>query len=240
MCGLAFGLAGGLQAQQPGNDLFGDRFPLGTSSGSFPGSNENATLEPNEPLFADGNADESIWYTWTAPSAGTVTFSTIGTDDFSHILVVYTGGSLATLQSIGQGIAPSGTAATVQTSAPAGTVYQIVIVSYIAPFEGGQPISRSVFHLLMVAAATPVEATMAAERMAVGVSPTRRVRAWRRFYPKRQSRTRAGIGSGSGAGSGITLVSTRSSFGSMVGGRRCGTAGVSAELCDLTQHRAET
>ncbi len=88
---------GGTNTSGPYNDNFLNAAPISGVSGTIAGSNVGATLEdnipfPNEPDFINtddyAGVDKSIWYAWTAPASGTVTFDTFGSD-FDTVLAVY-------------------------------------------------------------------------------------------------------------------------------------------------------
>jgi hypothetical protein len=77
----------------PPNDSFADAQPLVGAAGSTRGTNVGASLEDGEPehyLYARVPAQSSVWYKWTAPSAGWATFETCGSR-FDSVLAVYTG-----------------------------------------------------------------------------------------------------------------------------------------------------
>src|SRR5262245_14242055 len=86
-----------LQAQTPipDNDNFATRIPLFGSNPTATGNNTGATFELNEPdlSFLGG---KSVWWTWTAPSNGSVTITTAGSS-FDTMLTVFTGTSLSNL-----------------------------------------------------------------------------------------------------------------------------------------------
>jgi hypothetical protein len=63
------------------------------------GSNAQATHEPGEPLHAQQLGDTSIWYAWTAPTAGVVRISTEGSS-FNTLLAVYSGSLLTSLTEV--------------------------------------------------------------------------------------------------------------------------------------------
>ncbi|HWS89121.1 MAG TPA: NF038122 family metalloprotease [Pyrinomonadaceae bacterium] len=88
--------------QRPANDNFANAVQLSGLSGSYTGTNVWATREPGE-LAAQPNGaqagfvgDKSVWFTWTAPASGTVTFTTQGSN-FDTTLGVYTGDSVGAL-----------------------------------------------------------------------------------------------------------------------------------------------
>ncbi|HEX8834846.1 MAG TPA: S8 family serine peptidase, partial [Abditibacteriaceae bacterium] len=81
----------------PNNDMFAAATPLSGDAGLVPGSNVNATRETGEPSHNYGTSGaKSIWYKWTAPALGNVTFSTKGSSYF-NVLGVYTGNSVGAL-----------------------------------------------------------------------------------------------------------------------------------------------
>jgi uncharacterized delta-60 repeat protein len=90
---LLLGLWAGLAAAQPANDNFTNAIAIGGLTGSVSGTNNGASLElPCEAtniFFDDFSAvTNSVWYAWTAPAAGTVTFNTVGSG-FDTVLAVY-------------------------------------------------------------------------------------------------------------------------------------------------------
>jgi len=120
-------------ADPPPNDNFRNALVLAGSSGSVAGTNKDATKEPGEPNHAGGAGGASVWYRWTAPFNGPVTFDTIGFRNQSggsfhylnSLLAVYIGASV-------NGLAPVTSNATdnkVTFNATAGTTYQIAVDS---------------------------------------------------------------------------------------------------------------
>jgi subtilisin family serine protease len=81
----------------PANDMFADRIDLSSISTTTAASNIQATAEPGEPDHAEASSPiESVWWSWTAPSHGQVTFSTEGSD-FDTTLAAYTGTDIRAL-----------------------------------------------------------------------------------------------------------------------------------------------
>jgi hypothetical protein len=78
------------------NDDFANRYSIDGTGVTVFGSNAGATKEPDEPNHAGNPGGKSVWWTWTAPSNGAITISTIGSD-FDTTLAVYTGNALAGL-----------------------------------------------------------------------------------------------------------------------------------------------
>jgi hypothetical protein len=97
---LCIGAAAHLRAQTiiPENDSFAARTPLFGSNASATGNNASATFEVGEPdpSFAGG---KSVWWSWIAPSNGSVTISTAGSS-FDTMLTVLTGTSVTNLSLI--------------------------------------------------------------------------------------------------------------------------------------------
>jgi len=79
----------------PANDTFAHRTAITNANHLVLGNNLGATSEPGEPLVAYYGG-QSIWWTWTAPKAGVVTFATQATESLP-ILHVYTGSSVSNL-----------------------------------------------------------------------------------------------------------------------------------------------
>lgn len=78
-----------------GNDLFSQAFRLTGESFETAGSNRGATAQPFEIAapHAGVGAGHSVWYRWTAPFSGTISFNTEGSE-IDSVLAVYTGDPL--------------------------------------------------------------------------------------------------------------------------------------------------
>ena len=112
------------------NDAFSDRQTLSGSSGSVNGTNVGATVESGEPYHAGDAGGSSIWYSWTAPANGPVTFDTFQST-FDTLLGVYTGNSVGALNFVGSNDDANGTLQSrVSFNAVAGVTYQIAIDGY--------------------------------------------------------------------------------------------------------------
>lgn len=81
------------------NNNFAGRIALSAASLTTVADNRAANLEPGEPVHAGVPGGRSLWWSWTAPSAGTVTISTAGST-IDTLLAAYTGSDLASLQYI--------------------------------------------------------------------------------------------------------------------------------------------
>src|SRR5216683_3144511 len=68
---------------QPANNNYTNALVITNASGTLTGTNFGATLEPGE-AAAEANCGNfggaSVWFSWTAPSSGPVTFNTEGSD----------------------------------------------------------------------------------------------------------------------------------------------------------------
>ncbi|NDC80968.1 MAG: hypothetical protein EB090_06870, partial [Verrucomicrobia bacterium] len=113
---------------RPVNDNFASGTGLAGSSWTSAGSNVNGTSESGEPAHAGQAPAKSVWYSWTAPSSGSVTMGTAGSA-FDTVLAVYTGSSLGALTAVASndnrttGVTDS----QVTFQAVAGTVYRIAV-----------------------------------------------------------------------------------------------------------------
>src|SRR5437763_12486217 len=85
-------LASPALAAPPDNDAFASAHAISGPSGSVTGSNVDATAEPGEPDHGN-TGGASVWYAWTAPSSGAVTFTTAGSS-FDTLLAAYTGSTV--------------------------------------------------------------------------------------------------------------------------------------------------
>ena len=84
---------------QPVNDDWSHASVVPGLDVTVSGSNTYATAEVDEPMHADVGAGQSIWWTWTAPSSGVFTATTVGSS-FDTALGVYTGVSISTLNEV--------------------------------------------------------------------------------------------------------------------------------------------
>jgi hypothetical protein len=113
----------------PSNDPFANPVTLSGATGSLPGDNTGATKEAGEPQVAGNLGGGSVWYLWTAPSGGSVTFDTIGSS-IDTILGVYSGASLGALTLRGDNddiVLGQNTDSRVTFTATAGVTYRIVV-----------------------------------------------------------------------------------------------------------------
>lgn len=80
----------------PANDAFAGAMPIDGLTGTFTGTTDGATSEPGEPLDG-GPRTASVWFTYTAPADGVVTFDTRGSE-FDSVLSAYTGDAVGELR----------------------------------------------------------------------------------------------------------------------------------------------
>jgi hypothetical protein len=105
----------------PINDAFAAAIPISGSTGTVTDSLNAATREQLEPT----HGTESIWYRWTAPSGGLVTFDACGSTGSSAGLAVYVGAALGALDQIAAEGLSCDRGEKVFFTARAGTTYHI-------------------------------------------------------------------------------------------------------------------
>jgi hypothetical protein len=112
------------------NDNFVNATVLTGTSLSVTGSNVGATHETKEPFILKSGG-KSVWWSWTAPSSGTVTLTTAGSD-FDTLLGVYKGASVAKLTLVAANDDASFFELTsaVTFKAVAGTTYRFAVDGY--------------------------------------------------------------------------------------------------------------
>lgn len=120
---------------QPANDRFINASVLPSAASGFVSvSNQAATADSNEPAHWTGQpARRSVWYRWTPPTSGQVTFTTSGSD-FDTLLAAYSGSAIGSLTRLAQNDDADGGALGVQSSITfvvnAGTTYRIAVDGY--------------------------------------------------------------------------------------------------------------
>jgi hypothetical protein len=117
----------------PPNDNFANATVIQGVSGAALEDSSKATKEAGEPDMLPGNSGgvggKSVWYRWTSPVNGSVTFDTEGSG-YDTIIAVSTGNTLATLSRLAQNddIVPGEfTASRLTLNVTAGVTYQITI-----------------------------------------------------------------------------------------------------------------
>jgi hypothetical protein len=81
------------------NDNFLNAHSLQGGAGTVAVNSSGAGKELGEPDHAGDSGGRSVWFRWTAPTDGAVTFDTVGSS-IDTLLAVYSGGSLATLSRV--------------------------------------------------------------------------------------------------------------------------------------------
>lgn len=118
----------------PSNDDFTNRIFFATNTVSATGAaiNTFASKEPGEPNHGGNVGGKSVWWSWTAPSIGTLTLDTTGSS-FTTLLGVYTGSSLGHLTQVASSNGNNlGGPAKVKVKVTPGTQYQIAVDGYNA------------------------------------------------------------------------------------------------------------
>jgi subtilase family serine protease len=114
----------------PKNDNFGSAIGLTGSSLSVTWSNYGATRQSGEPQIATNPGGKSVWYAWTAPSAGATTITLAGST-FDTLLGIYRGSIVTGLTLVtsnnDENAALGITTSKVTFNAIKGVVYKIAI-----------------------------------------------------------------------------------------------------------------
>ena len=108
----------------PLNDDFANRFTLTGAPLSVTATTTTATKEAAEPNHAAETGGKSVWWTWTAPSAGRVVITASG---FDTAVAVYTGADLASLAAVASGTSYNPNPAYANFDALDGVTYQIAV-----------------------------------------------------------------------------------------------------------------
>jgi uncharacterized repeat protein (TIGR01451 family)/uncharacterized delta-60 repeat protein len=112
--------------QPPVNDPFTNATAIfGLSGTTVPLTNNAATKEASEPNHVGNPGGRSVWFRWTAPANGIVTFATVS-NSFDTLLSVYTGNSVNALTPVAEDDG-AGLNSTVTFTAVAGTVYRVAV-----------------------------------------------------------------------------------------------------------------
>ena len=112
--------------RRPANDAFAAPAALSGFSGSAAATNLEATVEPDDEPAAHR---ASVWFTWTAPTAGRWRFATSAAA-FEPVLYLYTGASLPTLELLAESGENADDGSTfLEFDAEAGVSYRLVLDS---------------------------------------------------------------------------------------------------------------
>lgn len=117
----------------PPNDLFTNAEIISGATGTIGGTNTQATKEPGEPNHGGETGGRSVWYRWTAPTTGTATFDTCGSD-YDTLLAAYSGTAVNGLTSLAGNDDFCGTGSRITFPTTAGATYRIAIDGYDANF----------------------------------------------------------------------------------------------------------
>ncbi|HVR36845.1 MAG TPA: Ig-like domain-containing protein, partial [Methylomirabilota bacterium] len=120
---------------RPTNDDFANREAIIGIEATVTGVNISATSEPGEPEHEGFWVGNSVWWSWTAPSAALVTVTTAGTT-FRNVLGVYTGDSVSDLTLVALAKYWPAFDTTVTFMAQTDVDYQIVVDGGYPPSEG--------------------------------------------------------------------------------------------------------
>ena len=110
------------------NDHFTNAIALTGAVVNATGTTFRATRESGEPYHGGYYTPGTIWWSWTAPTSGTVTISTAGSD-FDTYLAVYTGTMVNGLTGVAANDDFGDQTSRVTFPVVGGTVYQIVVAS---------------------------------------------------------------------------------------------------------------
>ena len=119
-------------AAVPANDNFANAAVLTGSSLTWTGTNVGASLESGEPRIAGVTGGASVWFTWLAPTSGTVSLDTHGSS-FDTTLGVFTGNAVNSLISVASNDddwANNTLTSALQFNAVAGTTYYFAVDGY--------------------------------------------------------------------------------------------------------------
>lgn len=130
-----FGATGELRLQfgltEPGPDNFADAAPISGDTGTWTGSNSDATFEPGEPAHAGRTEVRSVWLRYQPSVTGTLEIDTSGSD-FDTVLAVYVGDTLTSLTRVAENDDAVGTVTSAVTvRVLAGTTYRIAIAGFM-------------------------------------------------------------------------------------------------------------
>ncbi len=134
-CALLLAAPLHLWAAPPANDNFADRITLSGVPVSGTSTTVEATIEGGENTLNEYTY-ETVWWTWTAPSAGIVRMDAAGSGISDPRIAVYNGTSLGALTGVAATIADNTGSNFISFPTVAGTVYQISVGSNGTTDEG--------------------------------------------------------------------------------------------------------
>jgi len=115
----------------PSNNCFGSPISATGSPYSNTQSTSGADLEAGEPRPC-GSIGATVWYSWTAPAAGTATVSTVGgSTNYDTVVAAYTGSSLGSLANLAcNDDTGGGLQSQISFTCTSGTTYRIQLGGY--------------------------------------------------------------------------------------------------------------
>lgn len=125
----------------PLNDYFPDAVQLSDTSGTVEGNDEYSSQEGGEPRHLGKAFTGSVWYRWTAPKSGKVSFDTLDQGG-DTVLAVYTGAGVSSLTLVASNndVQPEvNLRSRAQFEAVAGTDYRIAVGHVHEGSERGGP-----------------------------------------------------------------------------------------------------
>ncbi|HYT30935.1 MAG TPA: Calx-beta domain-containing protein, partial [Actinomycetota bacterium] len=117
-------------AVPPNNDNFANAAVITGNSGAISGTNVSATGESGEPVNFGFGPIRSVWYSWTAPNAGTATVDLCSGSTFDTTLGIYTGTTVNHLTRVAGNDDSCGVQSKALLSAVSGTTYKISVDGY--------------------------------------------------------------------------------------------------------------
>jgi hypothetical protein len=116
-------------AAVPGNDDFADAQTISGGAGTLASTVVDATVETGEPDPFGTNAEHSIWFEWTAPADGSVSFDT-ESSDIDTILAAHTGTTVGELAEVAANDDSGSLHSRITFSATNGTTYAIQLLGF--------------------------------------------------------------------------------------------------------------
>jgi hypothetical protein len=118
----------------PPNNNLAAAFTLSGSNIATEGGNVGATKQTGENDHFNAGATTSVWYSWTAPSAGTVTIDTCGSS-LDTVLAVYRGDAFPLTPIVSNddtlpGVCPSTTHSLLSFSTASGVTHRIAVAGF--------------------------------------------------------------------------------------------------------------
>jgi hypothetical protein len=152
----------------PPNDSFANSVLLSGAQSNANGTVLRATRENGEPNHLSASVG-SVWYHWTAPTNGPVTFNTLGTTSgLDTLLAVYTGTTVGSLTVVATNDNANGTLQSQLTfTASSATIYRVAV-------DAGRRVTdaESAFNLAWIQPQAPIITTQPASTNVIAGNPT--------------------------------------------------------------------